>query len=42
VSGLTAELDLTLEFPAGGDLPSSISVAVSECTADCMQNDCRP
>lgn len=42
VSGSVAELDVTLEFPAGGGLPSSVSVAVSDCTADCMQNDCRP
>jgi hypothetical protein len=42
VSASTVELDVTLDFPAGGGLPTSVSVALSDCTADCMQNDCRP
>ena len=26
----------------GGGLPTSVSVAVHDCSADCMLNDCRP
>jgi hypothetical protein len=42
VSGTTVDIDVTLQFPAGGGLPSSVSVKANDCSADCMLNDCRP
>ena len=42
VSGSTLDIDVTLQFPAGGGLPSSVSVKANDCSADCMLNDCRP
>jgi hypothetical protein len=42
VSGSTVDVNVTLQFPAGGGLPTSATVAANDCTADCMQNDCRP